>query len=80
MRRSRRAPTPLAAEAIEQEGAPGAKVEQAQAWSRTSGQPVPPRRDGTADFGGGLYRVQVPVVDDVTLELAELRECAVEAA
>jgi glutamate transport system permease protein len=30
MRRSRRAPTPLAAEAIEQEGAPGAKVEQAQ--------------------------------------------------
>jgi glutamate transport system permease protein len=31
MRRSRRAPTPLAAEAIEQEGAPGAKVEQAQA-------------------------------------------------
>jgi glutamate transport system permease protein len=29
MRRSRRAPTPLAAEAIEQEGAPGARVEQA---------------------------------------------------
>jgi glutamate transport system permease protein len=29
MRRSRRAPTPLAAEAIEQEGAPGAKVQQA---------------------------------------------------